>query len=368
MLMPVTYVNARIFTGEEWLDDHAVVTGGGYILSVVPASAADMAHDVIDLRGASLVPGFADLQIYGGNGKVFSLYPGTDSLQATWEYSHAGGAVCIMPTVATISPEIMLQAIQAVKDYWAQGGAGVAGLHLEGPFINPEKKGAHLEAYIRRPEAADIDWLLQHGRGVVRMITLAPECCDPALADRLLEAGIIVSAGHSNATYEEAYTAFERGIPASTHLFNAMSPLQSRAPGIVGAIYDHPRVAASVVADGVHVDFAAIRISKKIMGDRLFLITDAVEENKEGPYIYIREKDRFVSATGVLSGSRLTMLQAVRNCVEQVGIAPEEALRMASLYPARVAGLDHELGRIAPGYRAPMLILGNNWEVRGWAE
>ncbi|RFS24006.1 N-acetylglucosamine-6-phosphate deacetylase [Chitinophaga silvatica] len=361
--MSVTYVNARVFTGEMILDNYAVTTNNGVISQVLPMSDIANADQQIDLNGKLLAPAFIDLQIYGGNGKVFSLYPSIESLTATVNYSVEGGASYIMPTVATIGPEIMLGAMKAIRDYWENNGKGVLGLHLEGPFINPAKKGAHLEQYIHKPTQSDIDWILENGRDVVKMITLAPECCDSALVRQLQEAGIIVFAGHSNATYAEAYTAFDGGIHHATHLFNAMSPLESRAPGIVGAIYDHPQVNASIVADGVHVDFASIRISKKIMKERLFLITDAVEENKENGYIYLKQADRYVSNTGVLSGSRLTMAKAVRNCVEKVGIPLEEALRMGSLYPAQVVGRSNQLGKIQPGYQAAMVAIDSNWNT-----
>lgn len=361
--MSVTYVNARVFDGEKILDNYAVATEAGIIIAIAPTEQVPASHPQIDLKGALLAPAFIDLQIYGGNGKVFSLYPSVESLEATVNYSKAGGAAWIMPTVATISNEVVLNAMKAVREYWKQGLSGVLGLHLEGPFINPKKKGAHLEQYIHSPSQQDIDWILENGGDVVKMITLAPECCDPALVKQLQDAGIVIFAGHSNATYGEAYTAFDKGIHNATHLFNAMSPLESRAPGIVGAIYDHPKVSASIVADGVHVDFASIRISKKIMKDRLFLITDAVDENKENGYIYIKEADRYVSGTGVLSGSMLTMVKAVRNCVEKVGIDLEEALRMGSLYPAAVGGWDEYLGRIAHGYMACMVAIDDNWNA-----
>lgn len=359
--MSVTYINANIFTGEEILEDHVVSTHQGKITSVMPTSKVTLTGNETDLKGALLAPAFIDLQIYGGNGQVFSLYPSVTSLAATVAYSKAGGAAWIMPTLATIGPEVMLEAMKAVRDYWEQGGQGVLGLHLEGPFMNPAKKGAHLDKYIRIPTQEDINWILENGRDVVKIMTLAPERCDPELVRQLAAAGITIFAGHSNATYAQAYTSFDNGIHHATHLFNAMSPLESRAPGIVGAIYDHPRVSASIVADGIHVDFATIRISKKMMKERLFLITDAVEENKEGDYIYLREKDRYVSASGVLSGSSLTMTKAVRNCVEEAGIPLEEALRMASLYPARAMGREQALGRIAVGYDAALVAIDSNW-------
>ena len=361
--MSITYVNARIFTGDRFLEDHAVLTDKGRIIGVLPASEVPEDTQLVKLPGLTLAPSLIDLQIYGGNDMLFPYHLDTASLKATYEYCRGGGAAHYMPTVPTSSWEVMLRAIEAVRQYWEQGGIGVLGLHLEGPFMNPEKRGAHLLQYITVPTQKDIDRLLEHGRDIIKMMTLAPECCDPRLVKQLQDAGILVSAGHSNATYEQAYTAFDNGIPAATHLFNAMSALQGRAPSMVGAIYDHDRVCASVVADGVHVDFASIRISKKIMGERLFLITDAVAECLEGDYIYIREKDRYVNAQGILAGSCLTMMQAAKNCVEKAGIAVDEALRMASTYPATLAGRGNDLGRIAAGYRESMVAFDEYFEV-----
>jgi N-acetylglucosamine-6-phosphate deacetylase len=361
--MSVTYTNARIFTGDRFLDNHAVLTDNGLIVGLLPVTEVPSGTKEVDLGGATLAPAFIDLQIYGGNGHLFPFSTDAASLKGTYEYCVSGGAAYFMPTIPTSSREVMLRSMQAVKDYWEQGGKGVLGLHLEGPFMNAAKKGAHLEQYITSPTQQDIDWLLEHGQDVIKMMTLAPERCDPQLVKQLQDAGILVSAGHSNATYEQAYAAFERGIPTATHLFNAMSALQSRAPGMVGAIYDHDRICASVVADGIHVDFSAIRISKKIMGQRLFLITDAVAEARSGDYIYIFDKDRYVNAQGTLAGSCLTMMQAVKNCVEKVGIPLEEALRMASTYPAALAGKENELGRISAGYRAAMVAFNGQLQV-----
>lgn len=345
------------------MNDHAVLTDNGRIIGVLPVTEVPEGSKTVNLGGATLAPALIDLQIYGGNGKLFPYSTDIPSLAATYEYCRGGGAAYFMPTVPTSSWEVMLRSIQAVKDYWEQGGKGVLGLHLEGPFMNPEKRGAHLLQYITSPAQQDIDRLLQHGQGIIKMMTLAPECCDPKLVKQLQNAGILVSAGHSNASYEQAYTAFDNGIPAATHLFNAMSALQSRAPGMVGAIYDHDRVCASVVADGIHVDFASIRISKKMMGERLYLITDAVAESPVGDYIYLLDKDRYVNAQGTLAGSCLTMMQAVKNCVEKVGIPLEEALRMGSTYPAALAGMENELGRIAAGFSAGMVAFNEQLEV-----
>jgi N-acetylglucosamine-6-phosphate deacetylase len=173
----------------------------------------------------------------------------------------------------------------------------------------------------------------------------------------LLQNDIVVSAGHSNASYEQGIDGFYQGIPAATHLFNAMSPLQGREPGMVGAVYDHNDVVSSIVCDGIHVDFASVRISKKILQDRLFFITDAVSEVAYGEYIHVFKGDRYTLPDGTLSGSALTMLQAVKNGVEKAGIPLPESLRMASLYPARLMGLDKKWGSIQPGAVADLVLL-----------
>src|ERR1022692_413527 len=176
-----------------------------------------------------------------------------------------------MITMATNSIEKFLKGIEVVREYWSVGGKGLLGLHLEGPYINPAKKGAHIEKYIKKPIIDEVNLLLQKGKNVIRIMTLAPERCDKGIVELLLKNKIIVSAGHSNATYNEAMGGFNSGIPAATHLFNAMSPLQGREPGMVGAIYDSGAM-SSIVCDGVHVDFASVRISKKIMHEKLFFI------------------------------------------------------------------------------------------------
>jgi N-acetylglucosamine-6-phosphate deacetylase len=360
--MPVTYINARIFTGDTFITNHAVITDKGHITGVLPVKDITLNGSEVDLKGALLAPAFIDLQIYGAHDLLFAEAPSVASLAATNEYCRAGGAPHFMITTPTVSREIMEVAIEMVDTYWKQGGKGVLGLHLEGPYINDEKKGAHVSKHIKAPTTADIDWIVAHS-DVVKMITMAPECCTPAQVKALRDAGIVVSGGHSNATYEQATAGFNAGINAATHLFNAMSPLQGRAPGIVGAIYDHDRVCASVIADGYHVDFASIRISKKIMGERLFLITDAVTNSKPGDYQHTLKDNRYVTPDGILSGSSLTMLKAVQNCVEKIGISLEESLRMGSLYPARVIGKEAIMGRIAAGYEANMVVFDDHYKM-----
>jgi N-acetylglucosamine-6-phosphate deacetylase len=360
-----TAITAReIFTGHEILTNKAILIQDDKISGIVSLEDVPGNHLLKDLGGYLLAPAFIDLQIYGGNGKLFSSELTTDALDATYEYCLGGGCTHFMITMATNSIEKFVKGIEVVRKYWTGGGKGLLGLHLEGPYISVAKKGAHVEKFIKKPTHEEVTMLLEKGKGVVKMITLAPEVCDPAIIDLLLEHKIVVSAGHSNASYGEASDGFYRGIPAATHLFNAMSPLQGREPGMVGAIYDHQDVMSSVVCDGIHVDFASIRISKKIMGSRLFLITDAVTEITHGEYQHIFHVDRYTLPNGILSGSALTMLQCVKNAVEKVGIPLPEALRMASLYPATLMGMQKKRGVIAPGANAHFVLLDETLNLK----
>ena len=245
-----------------------------------------------------------------------------------------------------------------------QGKKGVLGLHLEGPYINMKKRGAHLKQFIREfPSLEEVEKLLNKGEGVIKMMTIAPEVVSDDVIELLQKHGVVLSIGHTNATFVEAKKAFAKGINLATHLFNAMSPFQHREMGVVGAIYSDENVCTSVVADGYHVDFEAIRLSKKLLNERIFLITDAVTENKIGQYNHQLEGDKYVISDGTLSGSALTMLKAVQNCVEKIGIPLAESLRMASLYPAKAMNLDHVLGRIEVGFEADFAVFTEGYEL-----
>jgi N-acetylglucosamine-6-phosphate deacetylase len=362
--MSTAFIAREIFTGHEIVTGKAVLVQNGKVVDVVDKNLIPADYRVKDLNAYMLAPSLIDLQIYGGNGKLFSAELTTESLEATYEYCMHGGCSQFVITMATNSIEKFLTGIEVVKQYWSAGGKGLLGLHLEGPYINPIKKGAHVEKYIKKPTLDEVNLLIQKGKGIIKMITLAPEQCDKNIIDLLLENDIVVSAGHSNATYDEAINSFYAGIPAATHLFNAMSPLQGREPGVVGAIYDHDEVMSSIVCDGVHVDFASVRISKKIMEERLFFITDAVVEVLHGDYVHVFKEDRYTLPSGTLSGSALTMLQAVKNGVEKVGITLPEALRMASLYPAKLMGLENKYGNIKKGTTADFIVLDDQLKLQ----
>jgi N-acetylglucosamine-6-phosphate deacetylase len=355
--MQIAYTNGTIFTGYAVERQKSLLVNKGKIEGIVGEKEIPEQYQVENLEGASIAPALIDLQIYGGNGKMFSQQTNTESLEATYEYCLAGGCAHFMITMATNSIEKFLDGIEQVKRYWNNGGKGLLGLHLEGPYINPAKRGAHIERYIKKPSEHEIKILLERGRDVVKMMTIAPECCEPALIDLLQQNGVLVSAGHTNASYSEAFRGFEK-IPVATHLFNAMSPLQHRAPGMVGALFDHPSAKSSVVCDGIHADFAAVRIAKKIMGDRLFYITDAVTECGEGEYPHVFKGDHYTLPDGTLSGSALTMMQCVRNGVKHLGISLEESLRMASTYPATLLK-DRKLGVLEKGAEASMIVFND---------
>jgi N-acetylglucosamine-6-phosphate deacetylase len=258
--------------------------------------------------------------------------------------------------------DIIYASIEAVKAYKAAGGKGCIGLHLEGPWIHTSKKGAHDASVIHMPDIKEVESILAYGKGVISMITLAPEICTPAIIKTIQDAGIVISAGHTNATYETAMQFFNDGIPVATHLFNAMSSFQHRAPGVVGALFDHPTAMSSIIADGYHVDYAAIRIAKKIMGDRLFCITDAVTTTNTGLYQHTLVGDKYESA-GILSGSALTQLKSIQNLVDHVGLPLDEAIRMCSVYPAKVMQNKNITGTLEINKKANLLCLAADFTI-----
>lgn len=345
------YTADRIFTGTDMLHNHALVVADGRIENIVPAISLEESMNRKDFGDKLITAPFIDLQVYGAGGRLLAEYPDAQSLQTLQEHGRKHGTAYCLPTVATNRYGVFFKCVDAVRTYWNAGGKGILGLHIEGPWINPLRRGAHAEECIFSPTLEQVYELLDYGQGVIRMITLAPEVCAEEVIEAVTSRGIVVSLGHSNAGYDQAMQALNRGVPAITHLYNAMSPLHHRAPGIVGAAFDHPVARASIVADGFHVDFAAIRIAKKLMGDRLFAITDAVTDTDTGYYPHKRNGDKYES-NGILSGSALTMNKAARNLCQFADVPLEEAIRMCSLYPAKVLNLGDHLGSLHIGYPA----------------
>ncbi|MGX5817959.1 N-acetylglucosamine-6-phosphate deacetylase [Chitinophaga lutea] len=358
--MLIALSNAVIYTGKEVLQQKALLLEDGKIKGWVDAQSIPESAQILDFAGCSIAPGLLDLQIYGGGDRLFSDDPSSVALQQIESALTKTGTTGFLLTLATNSLEVFQAAIDTVRDHPLPG---VLGLHLEGPYLNPVKKGAHIEKYIKRPTVAEVQSLLDRAKGVIKMMTLAPEMCDPAVIRLLLDNGVIVSAGHSNATFAEATAGFNMGIQTTTHLFNAMSPFHHRDTGLPGAAYRSPNAYASIIPDGIHVDYQALAVSKQVMGDRLFLITDAVAPST-GAYTHVRQRDRYTLPDGTLSGSAITLLEGVRNVVKHVGIALDEALRMASTYPARLLGTP-ERGVLAPGQPANLTIFDGEYLPKG---
>lgn len=349
----------KLFTGTEWLYNHDIVLEGGFIKEMAPST-----KNILINRDAEtfIIPAFIDFQVYGAAGKLLAVYPSAETLQTMQQVFSKEGTCLFQPTIATNTIDVFKKCIDAVKDYWNSNGKGVHGLHLEGPWINLNKRGAHIKEFIHTPTVEEVRELLDYGKEVIKTITVAPEVCSHEVIEMLLSYGVVLSAGHSNASYKKATESFEKGFTTVTHLYNAMSPLHHREPGLVGAALQHPSVLASIISDGHHVDFVAIAIAKNIMGERLFAITDAVTETIEGPYQHNLTGNKY-ECDGILSGSALSMYSCFYNLVNKVGIEVEEAVRMCSLYPARALGIEHQYGRLAPGYAAQALVINKQLDL-----
>lgn len=354
------FINSTIYTGKEKITGKALLIEDDKIIGVIVNEQIPQNSKIIDCRNCVISPGLIDIQIYGAGGYLFSNAPSAIALKSMTESLLSVGTTGFYVTIATNSMQIFREAIKVVKE---NPHPAVLGLHFEGPYINPIKRGAHIPEYIKRAEKKEIEELLKEADGVLKIVTLAPEVVDKEIIKILLDNGVVVSAGHSNATFEEAVKGYKNGITTTTHLFNAMSPMHHRDTGLPGAVYLSKDVYASIIADGVHVDYNALMISKKIMKERLFLITDAVEESKKGAYIHVKKEDRFTLPDGTLSGSNLTLLKAVKNCVTHAEIPLDEALRMASTYPAQVMKLS-DRGKIEKGLKANLTIFSEEYQPK----
>ncbi|MFH4615328.1 N-acetylglucosamine-6-phosphate deacetylase [Vibrio diabolicus] len=362
--------NCKIYTGSDVLTDHAVIIENDLIQSIVPVAELPQCIEVKDLAGANLSPGFIDLQLNGCGGVMLNDAITPETMQIMHEANLKSGCTSFLPTLITSSDEDMRTAISAAREYHNQYQNQSLGLHLEGPYLNVAKKGIHNVDFIRPSDESMID-LICANADIIAKVTLAPEQNDPEHIARLKAAGIVVSIGHTNATYAEARKGFEAGITFATHLFNAMTPMVGREPGVVGAIYDTPDVYAGIIADGFHVDYANIRIAHKIKGDKLVLVTDATAPAGAnidhfifvGKKVYYRD-GKCVDENGTLGGSALTMIEAVQNSVEHAGIALDEALRMATLYPATAIGVEDRLGRVRKGMVANLTIFDRDFKVK----
>ena len=368
----VALVNARVLAGESLRRDVAVLIDGGRIAALLPEpQARAQAAETVDLEGGILLPGFIDVQVNGGGGVLFNNAPTVEALRSIVAGHRRFGSTGLMPTLISDDVETMRLAVAAVRQTIAEGVPGVLGIHLEGPYIAPERKGTHNADKFRVPDAAEIEMATSLDNGVT-LVTLAPEQVPADTIRAMVARGAKVAAGHTAASYEQARAGLDAGISGFTHLYNAMTPLQGREPGVVGAALEDPHSWCGVIVDGVHVHPASLRVAlaAKPRG-KVVLVTDAmpmVGSDDPSFNLYgetIVAKDGVVrNAAGSLAGSALDMASAVRNTVQMLGLPLEEAARMASTYPAQFLGLGDRLGRIAPGYRADLVLLDEALQVR----
>jgi N-acetylglucosamine-6-phosphate deacetylase len=365
--------NARVLGEDGFLDGVSVLLEGGRIAAVLDDGDARVAAAPaqLDLGGGTLLPGFIDLQVNGGGGVLFNNRTDVEALRRIGQAHRRYGTTGYLPTLISDDAEVMRAAIAATRQALAEGVPGVLGIHLEGPYLAPARKGTHNVDKFRVPDAAELALATSLDNGVT-LITLAPERLPADSIRALAAAGAYVFAGHTAASYEEARIGLDAGIHGFTHLYNAMSPLQGRDPGVVGAALEDRDAWCGIIVDGVHVHPASLRVAlaAKPRG-KLFLVTDAmpmVGADSPSFDLYgetITAVDGVVrNAAGTLAGSALDMASAVRNAVQWLGVGLDEAARMASLYPAQCVGVDDRYGRIAAGYQADLVLLDDALQVR----
>ncbi|WP_257456608.1 N-acetylglucosamine-6-phosphate deacetylase [Archangium lipolyticum] len=368
---------ARLFDGERMLDGHAVVVDEGRITAVVPESSAPADAQQQRLpEDALLVPGFIDAQVNGAGGVLFNETPTAEAVFAIAAAVRRSGTTGLLPTFITDDQSRMHLACDAVLEALSHPASGVLGIHLEGPFISGERPGVHDPRFIRAPDSRDLELLVAlperlASKKARMVLTLAPERVDDAFIKRLAAAGAVLSAGHTAASYERTGEAMAAGVRGFTHMFNAMPPAQNRQPGVGVAALMSTEAWCGVIVDGIHVHPAMLRMLLKIKPrGKVFLVTDAmppVGTQASSFTLYghtiLRRDGRLVTENGTLAGADIDMATAVRNCVHLLELPLEESLRMASLYPASYLGLDDQVGRVAPGYRADLTLLRSDLSV-----
>lgn len=367
------FTNCVIYTGEKVLYQHAVIVKNDKIDAIVLEKdlPADLAK--IDLHGANLSAGFIDLQLNGCGGVMFNETPNVRTLEIMQETNLKAGCTSYLPTFITDTDDGIKNAVQTMRDYLAKHQNQALGLHLEGPYISVAKKGTHRPDYIREASGEMIDFFCQNADVITKM-TIAAENNTMDNLPKLTQAGIIVSVGHSNATFEQTKQRIKEGVSFATHLHNAMSPVSSgRDGGVVGAVLDSD-IYAGIIVDGLHVDWSNVKIAKKVKGDKLIIVTDAVAPagTEMDHFIFVGKKilyrdGKCLDEFGSLSGAAITMIESIRNVVQHCEISLEEAIRMVTLYPARAINVIDKLGTIEAGKIANIAVFDNQFKVIGTA-
>lgn len=362
--MQTIIINATVHTGAEILKNQSIVIENGVIIG---AGKNESDATIIDLQNKHISAGFVDTHINGGEKYYFTQSTTEETIQDIYESSLKLGTTHVLPTLITSPLENILKGIEATRSFLEKNPhSGVLGMHLEGPFLNLAKRGAHLAAYIRKPTNSELEEIIKYGKGIIKLMTIAAENFTPEQLEMLLESGIKISLGHSNATYKQAKSAYNQGITLCTHLYNAMTQMGHREPGVVGATFDSPDVYAPIILDGFHCDYAAARIAYKIKKDKLFLISDALFVGEKVKQFQWEEFDAYLengqyrNSEGNLAGAAVSMADCVRNAVQQVGISLEEAIKMATIRPAKALGVDDKIGQITVGFPAKFVVFDEN--------
>jgi N-acetylglucosamine-6-phosphate deacetylase len=373
----VALINGRVLTETGFLEGRAVLIEGGRIADIVLENDPRVRHAVReDLGGGLLLPGFIDTQVNGGGGVLFNAEPNAEAIRAIGAAHRKFGTTGFLPTLISEDLDVVAKAIGGVRDAIEIKVPGVLGIHIEGPFLNVARKGVHDATKFRGLDNSAVGLLTSLKIGAT-LVTLAPEMTTPEIIKQLAAAGVAVSAGHTNATYKVIETALSHGLKGFTHLFNAMSQLANREPGVVGAALDDSNSWCGIIVDGRHVSPVVLKIALRAKRhDRFMLVTDAMPSVGtqdqsfvlQGRKIHV-ENGVCVDETGRLAGSHLDMASAVRNAVKTLGLELAEAVRMASLYPAEFLGIADEHGKIARGYRANLVLADSDLNVsRVWID
>ncbi len=366
-------INGELFIGNKFYTGKVLIIDGERIVDIIPQEELTTTYgniETIDAENSYVTPGFIDLQLNGCGGVLFNDDISLETLDTMHKTNLKYGCTSFTPTLITTGDESIEKAIELVKGIENKGKYGVVGLHIEGPYISLQKKGIHNPKFIRKADEAMIDKMVEAGKENVRIVTLAPENTDKKIISKLNAAGIHVAVGHSNATYEQVKEKEGFGITLATHLYNGMSSFNHREPGVVGAVFDSD-IKAGVIADGFHCHYSAIKSAIKVMGERLYLVTDAVSPvGTDMEYFYFEGNKVFYKdgkcfgEDGTLGGSALTMDAGVRNLVKYCDITLEEAVRMATLYPAKAVNIDNEYGKLQPGCFADIVFLDKHLRLK----
>ena len=359
----------RVLTPSGFESGKAVLVENGMIVELVPAADCPAGAQQHDLDG-DLLPGFIDLQVNGGGGVLFNDQPTVDGIAAIARAHRRFGTTGLLPTLISDDLDVVERAIRAVDDAIEQGVPGVLGIHIEGPFLNPAKKGIHDPAKFRLLDQQAIDLLSSLKRGRT-LVTLAPELAPLGAVRALTQRGVVVAAGHTDASFEQVGAALDEGLAGFTHLYNAMTQLGSRAPGAVGAALDDERSWCGLIVDGHHVHPAALRVALRAKGaEKLALVTDAmstvgseVKEFRLGGRLIVARDGRCADGAGTLAGSDLDMGSAVRNAETMMKVDFATAVRMASESPARAIGLRSLRGIVAAGAHADLVLMDADKQV-----